>query len=140
MSMMNTAIVGTVAGMAGGQALDRVAQFMYDRTDPENVRRETEVEPRDPFVVLTQKVAGAGTAYVAASRRWSLGWLAGGALFGTLFWLIEDEGVGPALGLAGDNTKYPVEAHVRGLVAHVAFGVTAALVTNMLGGTKRRAK
>lgn len=158
--MLKNALIGSVAGLVGGQALERVAQFMYDRTDPANVRRETQIEPRAPFIVLTQKAAqqlgvtvseenqkawetaiktvlvmGTGAAYVATARRWPLGWLAGGLVFGTLFWLVEDEGVGPLMGLAGDNTKYPVEAHLRGLAAHAAFGVTAALVAKTLGVT-----
>ncbi len=33
---------------------------------------------------------------------------------------------GMALGLAGDNTEYPLEAHLRGLAAHVVFGVVTA--------------
>ncbi len=76
---------------------------------------------------------GVGTAYVAAARRWPLGWLSGGIVFGTLFWIVEDEAVGPALGLAGDNSQYPAEAHLRGLAAHIAFGIAAAGVVKALG-------
>jgi hypothetical protein len=72
---------------------------------------------------------------VATARRWPFGWLTGGLLFGTLFWLVEDEGMGPLMGLSGDNSKYPMEAHLRGLTAHAAFGVTAALVAKTLGVT-----
>ena len=158
--MLKNALIGSVAGLAGGQALEFVAQFMYDRTDPENVQREAQIEPRAPFIVLTQKVAeqlgvtvseenqkawetaiktalvmGTGAAYVATARRWPFGWLTGGLLFGTLFWLVEDEGMGPLMGLSGDNSKYPMEAHLRGLTAHAAFGVTAALVAKTLGVT-----
>lgn len=162
MSTLNNVLIGSVAGLAGGQALDRVAELMYERTNPEDIEREKAIEPRDPFIVLTQRVAdrfginltkedeknsemwiklalsaAAGTAYVVAARRWPLGWVTGGMVFGTLFWLVEDEGMGPALGLAGDNRKYPAEAHLRGLAAHVAFGLTAALVAKTLGATDR---
>lgn len=51
-----------------------------------------------------------------------------GVAFGALFSLIEDEGMGTAMGLFGDYTKYPLEAHARGLVAHVAFGVVTAAI------------
>jgi len=44
--MLKNAFVGALAGLAGGQVLERVAQFMYDRTDPANVRREARIEPR----------------------------------------------------------------------------------------------
>jgi hypothetical protein len=151
--------IGLAAGTAGGEALKRTAQFMWDRTDATNKLREQAIEPRDPFIVLAQKVwpvlagkkpthaqekqfetgvmtalgAGGGVAYVLLARRWPLEWLLGGALFGAAFYLIEDEAMGPALGLAGDNRKYPAEAHVRGLAAHLAFGIVAAGVARLLG-------
>ena len=151
--------IGLTAGTLGGEALKRTAQFMWDNTDPKNKAREEAIEPRDPFIIMAQKVlpvvtgkkpthaqekqfetgvmtalgAGGGIAYVLLARRWPLGWLLGGAIFGTVFYLIEDEGMGPALGLAGDNTKYPVEAHVRGFAAHLAFGLVAAGVARLLG-------
>lgn len=55
-----------------------------------------------------------------------------------MFYLVEDEGMGPALGLAGENRKYPAEAHVRGLVAHLAFGIVAAGVARLLGVKSER--
>ncbi len=154
-------MTGSVAGLAGVMALAGVAQFMWDwakRTRPEDIKREEEIEPKDPFPMLAQK-AGAlfgvtptekqetqfaqyvtvglgvtmGALYAVTARRWPLGWLAGGIVFGTLFWAIEDETMGPALGLAGDNTQYPVEAHVRGWAAHVAFGVVTAAIVKSLG-------
>ena len=156
--------IGLAAGTAGGEALKRTAQFMWDNTDPKNRLREEAIEPRDPFIVLAQRVwpvvtgnkptraqekmfetgvmtslgAAGGIAYVMLARRWPLGWLLGGTLFGTVFYLVEDEGMGPALGLAGDNRKYPAEAHVRGLVAHLAFGIVAAGVARLLGVKSER--
>lgn len=78
--------------------------------------------------VATLMGIGGGVAYAALARQGKLNWLAGGAVFGTLFFLVEDEGMGTALGLVGDNTRYPLEAHLRGLVAHIAFGVVTAAI------------
>lgn len=151
--------IGLAAGTVGGEALKRTAQLLWDNTDPKKKLREEAIEPRDPFIVLAQRVwplfseksptraqqkqfetgvmtalgAGGGVAYVLLARRWPFGWLLGGTIFGTVFYLLEDEGMGPALGLAGDNRKYPAEAHVRGLVAHLAFGLVAAGVARLLG-------
>ncbi|MBA2252649.1 MAG: hypothetical protein H0W13_08100 [Nitrospirales bacterium] len=154
-------MTGSVAGLAGVMALVGVAQFMWDwakRTRPEDIKREEEIEPKDPFPMLAQK-AGVligvtptekqetqfaqyvtvglgvtmGALYAVTARRWPLGWLAGGIVFGTLFWAIEDETMGPVLGLAGDNAQYPAEAHVRGWAAHVAFGVVTAAIVKSLG-------
>ncbi len=153
-NLLRDVVAGAAAGVAGGVALAGAAQTLYDLTKPKDVQREQEMEPRDPFIVLAQKLQKAtgaemtphqekvfeqsvvtglsatmGAAYALAARAWPLGWLGGGVVFGTLFWLAEDEGMGPALGLAGDNAKYPLEAHLRGMVAHIVFGVvTAALL------------
>lgn len=145
--------IGGFAGIIGGFALAGAAQIMYNLTSKQKKLEEENIEPRDPFIVLADKLqklagvkvndeqkkvfeqcvattigVGAGVAYAALARKWELDWLTKGAVFGTLFWLVEDEGMGTALGLFGDYTKYPLEAHVRGLVAHVAFGVVTASI------------
>lgn len=145
--------IGAFAGQFGRFAMTGTAQLMYNLTSTQKKLEEKSIEPRDPFIVLADKLqdatgikmsrtqkklfekavlsiigTGSGIAYAAIARKWNLNWVAGGALFGTLFWLIEDEGMGTALGLVGDNTKYPLEAHARGLVAHIAFGVVTAAV------------
>jgi len=146
--------VGALAGIIGGFALAGAAQTIYSLTSPKKIAEETAIEPRDPFIVLAEKLekltgrnlndsqkkifeqcaatalsATAGVSYALLASKWKLNWLAGGLVFGGLFWAIEDEGLSPVLGLVGDNTKYPLEAHVRGLAAHVIFGiVTAAFI------------
>lgn len=150
-NLLTDMAAGAAAGVVGGMALGGTAAVLYDLASPQDVAREQAIEPRNPFVVLAQRLetaagiekderreklfekavitavsASSGALYAATARKWSLGWLAGGAVFGALFWAIEDEGLGPAMGLAGDNTKYPLEAHLRGLAAHVVFGVVTA--------------
>jgi hypothetical protein len=99
--------IGVVAGTVGNQALQQAAQVMWDHTSVENIAKEQAIEPRDPFIVLAQRLgrtvfdktptraqqkqfetavmttlgAAAGVAYVMAARRWPLGWLAGGGGF-----------------------------------------------------------
>lgn len=150
-NLLTDMAAGAAAGIVGGMALGGTAAFLYDLASPKDVAREQAIEPRNPFVVLAQRLEGSagiekdprreklfelavsttvsastGALYAATARKWSLGWLAGGAVFGALFWAIEDEGLGTAMNLVGDNTKYPLEAHLRGLAAHVAFGVVTA--------------
>lgn len=152
---------GSIAGLIGIMAHVGTAQFMWDwtkRTSPEKIEREQQIEPKDPFPILADKLgsligvapsetqerqfeqyvtvgtgATMGALYAVTARRWPLGWVAGGVLFGTLFWAIEDEAMGPVMGLAGENTQYPMEAHVRGWAAHVAFGIVTAAVARSLG-------
>ncbi len=146
--------LGAISGIIGGFALAGAAQTIYSLTSPKKIAEETAIEPRDPFIVLAEKLekltgrslndsqkkifeqcaatalsATAGISYALLERKWNLNWLLGGVVFGALFWAVEDEGISPVLGLVGDNTKYPLEAHIRGLAAHVIFGiVTAAFV------------
>lgn len=144
---------GAFAGRLGRFALIGTRDLIYHWTSKEKKRAENKIESRDPLIVLADKLESAtginfsrkkkmlfeqslitamsvagGVAYAALARKWNLHWLAGGALFGTAFWLVEDEGMGTALGLVGDNSKYPLEAHARGLAAHVAFGIVTAAI------------
>ncbi len=40
--------------------------------------------------------------------------------------LIVDEGMTPALGFSAPNSAYPLVTHLRGFVAHLAFGLGVA--------------
>lgn len=42
--------------------------------------------------------------------------------------LIVDEGMTPALGFSAPNRAYPLSTHLRGFVAHLAFGVGVAAI------------
>lgn len=149
-----TVTTGAFAGIIGGFALAGADQAIYSLTSPKKIAQETEIEPKNPYIVFAEKLeklthrnlndsqkkmveqyvsaalsAAAGVCYTWLASKWKLNWVMGGIVFGGLFWAVEDEGISPILGLAGDITKYPAEAHLRGLAAHVIFGtVTAAFV------------
>lgn len=151
-----------LAGVIGGFALAGAAAAIYGLTAKKDKRAEARIEPLDPFIVLAKKfsvsagidlnerqqklfeecfataiTAGAGIGYYLLSRTWKLTWIQGGIVFGGIFWAIEDEGISPALGLVGDNKKYPLEAHVRGLAAHIIYGiVTAGLIQAFQSSSK----
>lgn len=55
-----------------------------------------------------------------------------GLSFGTGFYLLVDEIGNPALGLTPGPGAFPWQAHARGLVAHLAFGVTTEVVLNLM--------
>ena len=48
-----------------------------------------------------------------------------GAPFGVLFALIGDEATNQVMGLSAPPKAWPVDAHVRGLVGHVAYAAAA---------------
>jgi hypothetical protein len=47
-------------------------------------------------------------------------------LRGLALFLVQDEGLNALLGLSGPPRRYPWQAHARGLVAHVVYGVVTA--------------
>ena len=74
-----------------------------------------------------------GAAY-ALLRRTPLTGTARGAAMGALLWALNDEFINSKLGLAGPFEAYPLETHLRGLVGHVALGITTDTTIELLGG------
>ncbi|HEU4672340.1 MAG TPA: DUF1440 domain-containing protein, partial [Candidatus Limnocylindrales bacterium] len=58
---------------------------------------------------------------------------ANGLLFGALVFATNDEYLNAALGLSGPPDAYPASTHVRGLVGHLALGMTVDTVCDVLG-------
>jgi hypothetical protein len=55
-----------------------------------------------------------------------------GLPFGTVFWLVADEGAVPLLGLSKPPTEYPVSTHVYALASHLVYGLTTECVRRTL--------
>ena len=55
-----------------------------------------------------------------------------GIAYGVGLFLVNDELLGPALGLAAGPTAYPWQAHARGLMAHLVLGVATDPVLDVL--------
>lgn len=58
--------------------------------------------------------------------------LGGGAAFGTSVWAMADEVAVPMLGLTAGPTAQPPSAHVKGLGAHIVYGVATAAAAQAL--------
>lgn len=140
---------GALAGAVGVWAMDRVDWFVYDR-ERQEVKEQTRANRpggEDPAHVIAGRVADAlGKPLIGARRdaagtavHYSLGILPGalyGALsgrvkavgagrglgYGLAMFIVEDELVNTALGIAGPPTGYPWQAHARGLLAHLVLG------------------
>ena len=148
-SLLADVVKGAIAGAVATWAMDKVAWYIWDRQDPATLRREeaARTEGMDPAHVTANRVAralgkelhpaqphpagiavhyGIGTGpamlYAPLRRRYPMLGAAGGLLYGLGLFLAVDEGVVPALGLAGGPTEYPWQAHVRGLVGHLVLG------------------
>lgn len=68
---------------------------------------------------------GGVAAYAAVRQRVPQVAAAGGVAFGLAMWAAEDELLVPAVTGQLEPTKYPWQAHARGLAAHLVYGVTA---------------
>lgn len=152
------AVEGAIAGAVGTWAMDKVSTHLYELEDPATVEQEeaARVEGKDPASVAAGRLAGAvgvdpseeQAAAAASTIHYALGVVPGavygamrphlggsgitrGVLYGLALFLVNDEALGPALGLAAPPRAYPWQAHARGLAAHLVLGVAteAVLVT-----------
>jgi uncharacterized membrane protein YagU involved in acid resistance len=70
-----------------------------------------------------------GPVYGLLRRHGGLRPLGAGLVTGATLSLIVDEGLTPAVGFSAPNRAYPAATHVRGFLAHLVWGVVAALAT-----------
>jgi hypothetical protein len=145
---------GAAAGGAATWLMGRATTVMYDRENPTAREREEQVRGgKDAYVRAADRIAhAAGTTLTQRQEKklgtalhWAFGigmgalygWLrhrrpeaaAGyGLLFGLGFFLLIDEGANTALGFTPPPNRFPWQAHARGLVGHLVFGLTAETV------------
>lgn len=157
-----TALKGAVAGAIAVWAMDRVDWFMWDRLEGETRARTRSVRPggEPPSHALVSKferllglVLAPGphdTAGDVAHYAIGIGPAAGyalirdklpvrgptrGVLYGLGVFLMQDEALNAASGLGAKPRDYPWQAHARGLIAHLVYGVTTELVLDAMERT-----
>jgi uncharacterized membrane protein YagU involved in acid resistance len=150
---------GAIAGVVGVWAMDRIGWFMYNREDPAALRQEIRARPDDLDVAHVAANRMAEAAGMSLSPRqphpaglavhYGLGILPGmlyaplrkstrgvaagqGLLYGTALFVVNDELMAPALGLASGPGAYPWQAHARGLVAHLVLGIVTHKTLDLL--------
>ncbi|MFZ5624226.1 MAG: DUF1440 domain-containing protein [Gemmatimonadota bacterium] len=147
------AIAGAAGGALATVAMGKVTSYLYEHEPPpvrERYERvtggkgpaERAAEKLEPVLqrVLGRELSEAQRQTLAQAIHWGLG-MAGGAAYGVLrrrvphthwghglaygleFSVLVDEGLTPLLGLAEPPQAYPWQAHVRGLVGHLVYGV-----------------
>lgn len=152
---------GAIAGAVGVWAMDRVDWYMYDHEDP-GARWQTQAARPgglDPAHVVAHEVAGVigaglspqqphpvgiaihyslgvgpGAVYGALRDRVPGVGAGGGLLWGFGLFVLQDELINAAAGLSGNPKDYPWQAHARGLVAHLVYG----LVTDVTFSAMKR--
>ncbi len=154
MGLMWTAARGAAAGAIGTWVMDRVTTAVLERQSPADTKQERAAWPngkssvenlvdggaariglslrpeaRERLVQVTHYGLGMGPGvlYALLRRRMPLLGAGMGVAYGLLLFAVNDELMNTALGLSGPPEAYPPSSHVRGLVGHVALGVTTDL-------------
>jgi hypothetical protein len=157
---------GAIAGAVGVWVMDRVDWFMVEHGDQEAWRRTQAVRPngKDPahnMAGLAARAVGASpppqphpigiathyavgvapaVAYAVTRRHLPGGILSRGLILGLGMFLVEDEIVNPIIGVAAPPQRYPLQAHARGLIAHLVLGVVTETVLASLDRPRRRSR
>lgn len=158
-------VLGATAGAVGTWALDRADWFMWDHEDEEARQRTRDVRPNGepPAHIIARKAEGllqikpsreqhAATgqavhfglgilpaiAYAFVREKLPGRGIMRGLLFGGSMFVMQDEMANSLSGLAAKPGRYPWQAHARGLVAHLLYGVTTELALNAMEKSGRR--
>jgi hypothetical protein len=152
---------GAVAGAAGTWVMDMVTTGMVDQQSKASAEAEAAARPNGQSSVdnlvdllasrfgiavpeaqrpaLTQALhyglgVVPGAAYAVLRKRLPMAGALNGLLYGALLFALNDEWANTALGLSGPPRAYPVDSHLRGLVGHLALGVTTDATLAVLPG------
>ena len=140
-------------------AMDRVTWYMYRNEDRKAYLQEKKAQVKGKYVsqVSVDKALDATGVELSDKQYWYaykgvhyfLGIAPGmlysvlrhkvkgldagrGSLFGLALFIMMDEIVAPAAGLASRPTAYPWQAHARGLAGHLTVGVVIDATLNLL--------
>ncbi len=156
-SIVGDVIKGGIAGVVGTWVMGQVTTYMWEHEDPAARERYQEVTggkyvpdrtaekigkilgvdlSEEQHRMLAEAShwglgAGVSAAYALLRRRYESADWGQGLWFGLLFWAIVDEGMTPLFGLAEMPQVYPWQAHARGFVGHLVFGVVADTVLDV---------
>jgi hypothetical protein len=161
------AIKGAAAGVIGTVAMDLLTWNMYRRESEGVYRREKAAQRSGKWAghVAAEKLAkkvgitpsprglyaagkgihfmlgiGPAVGYALLRRRHPKVAAGMGALFGLAVFVLNDEVAAPAMGLASGPRKYPWQAHLRGLLGHLTFGIVTEAALNAITWEARRAR
>jgi hypothetical protein len=152
--LLADAAIAPAAGYLATKAMEPVSTKLYERESQADRTREDAARPGPPFQIAADKPLaafgihlhgaarqraglafhyglGIGWAPMYALLRRTTGWhpVAAGPVRGAAMSLIVDEGLTPALGFSAPNRAYPAVTHLRGLAAHLVYGLAVAAVT-----------
>ena len=144
--------VGMFSGYVGTKVMERVSMKLYEWEPEADRRQEDKVRPGPPYEIAARKTTQLlglhlsdtqvqalgmivfhyglgmswGVVYTLLRRMTTLNPLVAGILDGASLSLLVDEGLAPLLGFTAPNRAYPLITHVRGFLAHLAYGLSVA--------------
>lgn len=149
-SPWTTVAFGALAGVLGTIGMEQVTNFLYQHEDEAHKKSEEELRKESALAVLAARLIeligaepterrkqqlgtalhwiygmGWGVLYALLRRRAPLLRKALGLPFGVLFALVGDEIMNQVMGLTAPPKAWPIDAHLRGLVGHVAYAAAA---------------
>lgn len=150
--------IGLISGYVGTRVMELVSMKLYEWEPEKDRQREDAVRPGPPYEIAARKITrllglklsdrhiqklGAtlfhyglgmswGPVYPLLLRCTSVPPIVAGLGTGAAMSLIVDEGLTPLLGYSAPNRAYPLTTHVRGVVAHLVFGLGVAATTETL--------
>lgn len=161
--MLEDLVASSVAGYLATKAMEPVSRKLYELESESARRQEDAARPGPPYEIAARKIFGAlgveltgpalhrasmamhyGLAlswsplYVLLRRKASMTPIGAGLGTGAAMSLIADEAMTPLLGFSAANREYPLVTHLRGFVAHLAFGLTIAGTTEAAWGLRGR--
>ncbi len=160
-SLLGGAIRGAIAGAAGVWALHEVDKYLQSKESFKTRAATVAAQPGglDPAHIVADRATRAAGVELAHKQdnnaglavKYAIGIVpamlygalrdrlafldaARGAAFGVATWAIEDEYGARAAGLAGPPSQYPWQAHGRGFLGHIAYGLTLDAVLRVIKG------
>lgn len=156
--------VATLAGYLGTKVMEPVGMALYHRESEAARAQEDAARPGPPYRIAATKTtellgltlsesqldrAALGFHYgLAVSWSPLYAWLrrragmrpvpAGLSMGAAMRSLLADELMTPAFGFSAPNRDYPTATHVRGVAAHLVFGLAVAAVTEAAWWLRRR--
>ena len=160
-TLLGDAAIAGLAGYVGTKIMEPVSQKLYELESEQTRAQEDKARPGPPpemaarkaaellNIQLTDKQLEVGTMafhyglaiswaplYQLLRRKSPLG-PATGLATGAAMSLAADEIIAPTLGFTAPNRAYPLATHLRGVAAHLVFGLAVAATTEIAWAIKR---
>lgn len=155
--------VAALAGYLGTKAMEPVSQKLYELESDTDRAQEDAARPGPPDRIAAEKLTrlagidlsgaqldrAASVAHYGLAISWAplygllrrttaLRPVTAGLATGAAMSVLADELMTPAFGFSAPNLDYPLVTHLRGIAAHLVFGLAVAAVTEIAWSMRGR--